>query len=108
MLFFPLRPRSLLVTLAFFIAVNRSSSALSLTPRSLFLTRYHNLVRRDMTSRMDDNDHACPTPCGGFNDFEAHPSTLPGDPSLILTTNLDLKDKKIDIMKGQLPSDFCM
>ena len=30
-----------------------------------------------------------------------HPfSTLPGDPSLILTTNVDLGDKKLEIMKG--------
>jgi hypothetical protein len=29
---------------------------------------------------------------------------LPGDPSLILTTNIDLGDKKIEIMKGQLYS----
>ena len=26
---------------------------------------------------------------------------LPGDPSLILTTNIDLGDKKVEIMKGQ-------
>jgi len=25
---------------------------------------------------------------------------LPGDPSLILTTNVDLGDKKLEIMKG--------
>jgi hypothetical protein len=30
-----------------------------------------------------------------------HPfCTLPGDPSLILTTNIDLGDKKMDNMKG--------
>lgn len=29
-----------------------------------------------------------------------HPSDLPGDPSLILTTNVDLGDKKMDIMKA--------
>ena len=29
-----------------------------------------------------------------------HPSTLPGDPSLILTTNVDLGGKKMDIMKA--------
>lgn len=29
-----------------------------------------------------------------------HPSTLPGDPSLILTTNVDLGDKKMEIMKA--------
>mmetsp|Transcript_20296 Transcript_20296/g.40521 ORF Transcript_20296/g.40521 Transcript_20296/m.40521 type:complete len:168 (+) Transcript_20296:68-571(+) len=28
------------------------------------------------------------------------PSTLPGDPSLILTTNVDLGDKKMEIMKA--------
>ena len=26
---------------------------------------------------------------------------LPGDPSLILTTNVDLGDKKLEIMKGE-------
>lgn len=29
-----------------------------------------------------------------------HPSDLPGDPSLILTTNVNLGDKKMDIMKA--------
>mmetsp|Transcript_101106 Transcript_101106/g.205149 ORF Transcript_101106/g.205149 Transcript_101106/m.205149 type:complete len:153 (-) Transcript_101106:1546-2004(-) len=28
-----------------------------------------------------------------------HPSELPGDPSLVLVTNLDLGDKKLDVMK---------
>lgn len=38
------------------------------------------------------------TPCDGKG---AHPfSMLPGDPSLILTTNVDLGDKKLEIMKG--------
>lgn len=32
---------------------------------------------------------------------EPHPfCQLPGDPSLILTTNLDLGDKKLELMKG--------
>lgn len=30
---------------------------------------------------------------------------LPGDPSLILTTNVDLGDKKLDVMKGMYPMD---
>ena len=32
-----------------------------------------------------------------------HPSTLPGDPSLNLITNVDLGDKKLEIMKGKKP-----
>lgn len=33
---------------------------------------------------------------------EQHPfCLLPGDPSLILTTNVDLGDKKMEIMKGK-------
>ncbi len=28
-----------------------------------------------------------------------HPSELPGDPSLVLVTNLDLGDKKLEVMK---------
>ena len=38
------------------------------------------------------------TPCNGGQ----HPfAMLPGDPSLILTTNVDLGDKKLEIMKGK-------
>ena len=33
-----------------------------------------------------------PKPC-------VHPSELPGDPSLVLVTNLNLGDKKLDVMK---------
>lgn len=41
----------------------------------------------------NDNDVSSRAPC-------AHPfNELPGDPSLILVTNLDLGDKKLDIMK---------
>jgi hypothetical protein len=37
------------------------------------------------------------------NEDTAHPfCQLPGDPSLILTTNVDLGDKKMEIMKGML------
>ena len=35
-------------------------------------------------------------------DMEAHPSTLPGDPSLNLVTNVDLGDAKLDFMKGAI------
>jgi len=36
------------------------------------------------------------SPC----ELSADPSTLPGDPSLILTTNVDLGDKKLEVMKA--------
>lgn len=32
--------------------------------------------------------------------MSGHPSTLPGDPSLNLVTNVDLGDKKLEVMKG--------
>jgi hypothetical protein len=45
-------------------------------------------------SAMNENSE---TPCAG----SPHPFTmLPGDPSLILHTNVDLGDKKLEIMKG--------
>ena len=36
----------------------------------------------------------------GCDDMSGHPSTLPGDPSLNLVTNVDLGDKKLEVMKG--------
>eukprot|EP01083_Nonionella_stella_P069713 186036_1 len=38
----------------------------------------------------------------GFSPCElnSHPSALPGDPSLILVTNVDLGDKKLEVMKA--------
>eukprot|EP00591_Stephanopyxis_turris_P013076 CAMPEP_0195530470 /NCGR_PEP_ID=MMETSP0794_2-20130614/33358_1 /TAXON_ID=515487 /ORGANISM="Stephanopyxis turris, Strain CCMP 815" /LENGTH=127 /DNA_ID=CAMNT_0040661987 /DNA_START=184 /DNA_END=564 /DNA_ORIENTATION=- len=38
--------------------------------------------------------------CNSFDSSSPHPSVLPGDPSMVLTTNLDLGDKKLDVMKG--------
>lgn len=35
-------------------------------------------------------------------DTSGHPSTLPGDPSLNLVTNVDLGYKKLEIMKGKV------
>ena len=32
-------------------------------------------------------------------ELNSHPSALPGDPSLVLVTNVNLGDKKLDIMK---------
>jgi hypothetical protein len=39
------------------------------------------------------------TPCGGP---QPHPfSILPGDPSMVLVTNVDLGDKRLEVMKGK-------
>jgi hypothetical protein len=47
---------------------------------------------------MMNNDETSQPPC----QVSPHPFTmLPGDPSLILTTNVDLGDKKLEIMKGK-------
>jgi hypothetical protein len=41
-------------------------------------------------------------------DAHAHPfCSLPGDPSLLLTTNVDLGDKKLEIMKGKILFSRC-
>jgi hypothetical protein len=38
---------------------------------------------------------------GGCGDSAVpHPSTLPGDPSLLMVTNLDLGEKKMEVMKS--------
>lgn len=34
------------------------------------------------------------------SELNANPCTLPGDPSLVLVTNVNLGDKKLDIMKA--------
>jgi hypothetical protein len=39
-------------------------------------------------------------------DMSGHPSTLPGDPSLNLVTNVDLGDKKLEVMKGKYFSSY--
>ena len=48
---------------------------------------------------MTDNTNANePPPCAA----SPHPfAMLPGDPSLIIVTNIDLGDKKLEIMKGE-------
>jgi len=50
-------------------------------------------TKRAMTS--DDSSPTTPSP-------HRHPfCDLPGDPSLMLTTNVDLGSKKMEIMKGE-------
>ena len=57
--------------------------------------------RGSPSSLMNSADGSA-VPCG-FTQAElgANPSTLPGDPSLVLTTNVDLGDQKLEIMKGE-------
>jgi len=57
------------------------------------------LLRTDLTLHMNSNDISSDK--GGESSAKpcVHPSELPGDPSLILVTNLDLGDKKLDVMK---------
>lgn len=45
-----------------------------------------------MSTSKETSDAGSVTPC-------VHPSELPGDPSLVLVTNLDLSDKKLEVMK---------
>lgn len=53
-----------------------------------------NTSKRHLVTRKNMNSQGC--------DMSGHPSTLPGDPSLNLVTNVDLGDKKLEIMKGWL------
>ena len=66
-----------------------SLSVLSLNQRN----RQERVIRRMTDSTGDNNNIPM--------DLSANPCILPGDPSLNLVTNLDLGDKKLDIMKGE-------
>ena len=59
-----------------------------------------NKTQRSVAMSADGNNYEAP--CVGEHPF----NKLPGDPSLILTTNADLGDKKMDIMKGRVGSGF--
>ena len=59
-----------------------------------------NKTQRSVAMSADGNKYEAP--CVGEHPF----NKLPGDPSLILTTNADLGDKKMDIMKGRVGSGF--
>ena len=56
------------------------------------------------STQNDKNDEVADTPpCAAGGNGEPHPfSMLPGDPSMVLITNVDLGDKKLEIMKGML------
>ena len=76
-----------------------TSSALAFSfacPRN---NQHQKIVLRKMATN-DNHNEASTAPCFQMNHLAAHPSTLPGDPSLVLFTNMDLKEKKMEVMKG--------
>ncbi len=78
------------IVLSTLVSIQFSSLATGFTSRKL----PHNQVSgTDLTLKMSSKESdAAPKPC-------VHPSELPGDPSLVLVTNLDLGDKKLEVMK---------
>ena len=60
-------------------------------PRNVIRTKLALKMRNNKTTT-GGTDESAVNPC-------VHPSELPGDPSLVLVTNLDLGDKKLDVMK---------
>lgn len=71
-------------------------------PLSVVAFRSRSFVRESMmssSSELPPDTTKAPADCG--EQQHPHPfSLLPGDPSLILTTNIDLGSKKMDIMKA--------
>lgn len=61
--------------------LNKNLKSTSWSPGSLEMS--------ESSSKNNNNEAVCPHPF----------SQLPGDPSLLLVTNIDLGDKKLDIMK---------
>lgn len=45
----------------------------------------------------EDNMRPCDLVAAGV-----HPSVLPGDPSLAITTNVDVGEKKLEVMQGEI------
>lgn len=82
-------------TLAFVILLTKSVCAFTTDPR--LTTTSSKKTTTHLTADMSSsNSQVDPTNRHPFCD-------LPGDPSLMLTTNVDLGSKKLDIMKGKTP-----
>lgn len=80
----------LLTLLAFLL-----TQSLTVATNPAFVLLYPKKTSVVHKSTMNDKNEM---PCAS----SPHPFTmLPGDPSLILTTNVDLGDKKLEIMKGE-------
>ena len=89
----------LLSILAFILTHSFTLFVVGATPTPAFISSAKKDSSTLLTSGaiMNDDDKS-QTPCHA----SPHPFTmLPGDPSLILTTNVDLGDKKLEIMKGK-------
>jgi len=89
------RPFLALLLLAFASAIGGTSAFAFLSSTS---------SSSSSTSMKSDRNDAATPPCAGI-DLTAHPSMLPGDPSLVLITNMDLGDKKMEVMKGKISLD---
>jgi hypothetical protein len=81
----------LLACLAFFL-----TRSFTLATNPAFVSTANRVSKTSVAAMNDENNND--TPCTA----SPHPFTmLPGDPSLILTTNVNLGDKKLEIMKGK-------
>lgn len=81
-------PMKLLEVVFFFLFLH--STTVAFVPPS-------NKTERSVVMSADGNIQQSETPCMGQHPF----NSLPGDPSLNLVTNVDLGDKKMEIMKGK-------
>jgi hypothetical protein len=77
---------------AFLLSLQVTSSALAFVASST-----GNKNKRVALSMEGTTNEGAGTACAGAHPFSA----LPGDPSLHIVTNVDLGDKKLDIMKGK-------
>jgi hypothetical protein len=81
---------------AFLLSLQFTSSALAFVASST-----GNKNRRVALKSMEGTtNEGADIACAGAHPFSA----LPGDPSLHIVTNVDLGDKKLDIMKGKTTS----
>ena len=83
-------------------AILHVSSLIGLVESFPFVTSFQSklLLKPIAMSSNNQNEQDINKPCQDI-DMNTHPSLLPGDPSLILTTNLDLGNKKTEVLKGK-------
>jgi hypothetical protein len=102
---FSFRPRALVAALtALLLLLLASSISHSFSPRSLYPLPHHPplmTVVAMSSSNTDNSNSNAAFDTEGAAGAGRHPfCDLPGDPSLILTTNIDLGERKMEIMKG--------
>lgn len=82
-----------LLCLSFF-----ATNCFTVAANPAFVSTQSTKAHQPSAKAMNDNQKVNEIPCAA----SPHPfSMLPGDPSLVLTTNVDLGDKKLEIMKGK-------